>query len=53
MTWYKVGKESSMKDGDLAKVKAGDKEVLIIRDGGVLKFSITGSPFFGFVPLNM
>ncbi len=34
MTWYKVGKESSMKDGDLAKVKAGDREILIIRDGG-------------------
>ncbi|MDS0256132.1 Rieske (2Fe-2S) protein [Thermoplasmatales archaeon AK] len=33
MTWYKVAKETSMKDGDLMKTNVGGKEVLIIRDG--------------------
>ena len=33
MTWYKVGREESLKDGDLAKASAGGHEVLIIRDG--------------------
>lgn len=31
MTWYKVTKESSMKDGDLFKAKIEDREVLLIR----------------------
>ncbi len=34
MTWYKVTKESAMKDGDLSKIKVDGKEILMIRDGG-------------------
>lgn len=33
MTWYKVLKESAMKDGDLFKATVEGKEILIIRDG--------------------
>ena len=33
MTWYKVAKEDSMKNGDLAKISVNNQEVLIIRDG--------------------
>ena len=31
MAWYKVGKESSMKDGDLMKTKVNETEVLLIK----------------------
>ena len=31
MAWFKVGKETSMKDGDLMKAKVGELEILIIR----------------------
>ncbi len=34
MTWYKVTKESTMKDGDLFKAEMNGKQVLIIRDDG-------------------
>ncbi len=34
MAWYKVAKESSMKDGDLFKVKISSEDVLIVRDRG-------------------
>lgn len=33
MTWYRVAKENSMKDGDLAKIRVNNQEVLVIRDG--------------------
>ena len=33
MTWYKVAKEDSMKNGDLAKINVNNQEVLVIRDG--------------------
>ena len=34
MTWYKVLKEGTMKDGDLFKATIEGKEVLIINDAG-------------------
>ncbi|MGP6220262.1 Rieske (2Fe-2S) protein [Caldiplasma sukawensis] len=34
MTWYKVGKADKIAEGDIAKVKAGDKEILIMKDSG-------------------
>lgn len=33
MTWYKVAKEGSMKDGALFKTKVGEQEVLLIKSG--------------------
>ncbi len=31
MAWYKVGKESALKDGDLFKASVGGKEVLLMK----------------------
>jgi nitrite reductase/ring-hydroxylating ferredoxin subunit len=34
MAWYKVAKESNMKDGDLSRVKVSDQDILLVRDKG-------------------
>lgn len=33
MTWYRVMKEDTMKNGDLFKAKIGENEILMIREG--------------------
>ncbi len=34
MAWYKVAKESALKDGDIFKVNAGSKELILMNVGG-------------------
>ncbi len=34
MTWYKVLKEDALKDSDIFKVKAGSKELIVMKTGG-------------------
>jgi nitrite reductase/ring-hydroxylating ferredoxin subunit len=34
MNWYKVGKTSSLKEGDIAKVKVGSMEIIIMNVKG-------------------